>query len=149
MRPRDYFKLAYQSEFGPEHMIADEQSAAALILTEWQAVESNNVLENPEPIGNGLCRFHLVKGLCSPESAAALAGLFAQSAREHTGTREGLEARIAVLTRLSVDGVDAWLADWRANGFPPVRHSEDFRTAYRPHYRVLSQALANAMPIPR
>lgn len=142
MRPQDYGKLAYQSEFGPEHMVADEQSAACLILSEWQAVESGAVLKNPEPIGNGLCRFHLTAGMLSPQRAAALAKLFSQSAREHTGTREGLEKRIAVLARQSVDGMGAWFADWREQGFPPVHHSDIFRAAYRPHYRVVIQALA-------
>ncbi len=142
MRPQDYAKLAYQSEFGPEHMIADEQSAAKYILSEWQGVEGGPVLQNLEPIGNGLCRFHLTGGMVSPESAGKLAKLFAQSAREHRGTREGLEKRIAVIARLPIAGMGAWLADWREQGVPPVHHSDNFRTVYRPHYRVLLETHA-------
>ncbi|MBE0600374.1 MAG: hypothetical protein IH607_01200, partial [Firmicutes bacterium] len=127
MQPQDYGKLAYQSEFGPEHIRSDERRAAGLILREWQAVKDGSVPLNPEPIGNGLCRFHLIAGEFSQERAGALAKLFAQSARAHTGSREGLEARIAVLARLPVDGMDAWLAEWRTNGFPPVHHSDIFR----------------------
>ena len=145
MRPQDYGKLAYQSEFGPEHMIADEQSAARYILSEWQAVASGGVPQNPEPIGNGLCRFHLTKDMFSRENAAALARLFAQSARVHTGTPEGLETRIAILAQLPVDGMGVWLAGWRKEGYPAVHHSEAFRGAYHPHYRVLLETQARSM----
>ena len=142
MQPQDFGKLAYQSEFGPEHMIADEPSAASMIISEWLAVEYTDVPLSPEPIGNGLCRFHLTREACTPENALLLAQAFAQSAREHTGTRAGLGAKIKLLEALPVAGMDAWLAAWRGQGCPPVHHSDAFRTAYHPHYRVVIEALA-------
>lgn len=149
MLPQDFGKLAYQSAFGPEHMVEDAPGTAAFILSEWQAVDGGGAPVNPEPIGGGLCRFHMTRGLYSPENAAELARRFAQSAREHTGTKEGLEARLRVLARLPIDGMDAWLSLWRERGCPPVRHSEAFRAAYRPHYRVLRLELADSLTGPR
>ena len=78
------------------------------------------------------------------EAAAVLAALFIRSAKEHAGTREGLLARLDVLRGLPVAGMEAWLAGYKKNGCPPVRHSEAFRTAYRPHYRVLCEPLARS-----
>ena len=143
MRPRDFGKLAYQSEFGPEHMVTNEREIAAYILREWQAVSANAVPCNPEPIGNGICRLHLARETSSQEAAAALAELFMQSAREHTGTPEGLQKRLEILSRLPVSGMGAWLEAYRLQGCPPVHHSEEFRAAYQPHYRILLTPLAN------
>lgn len=137
MQPQDYAKLAYQSEFGPAHLLANEQTAADSILQEWQAVSVRAVPCNPEPIGHGFCRFHLQAGLFSANAASALAKLFFLAAGELTGTPEGLDARLEILRRLPVDGMEAWLAAYRRQGCPAVHHSEVFRSAYHPHYRVL------------
>ncbi|HPJ02892.1 MAG TPA: hypothetical protein PKU80_08635 [Candidatus Limiplasma sp.] len=145
MQPQDFGKLAYQSEFGPEHMIADEPRAAAMIISEWQAVEYTELPLSPEPIGNGLCRFHLTRETCTPENALLLAQAFAQSAREHAGTRAGLDAKIKLLKALPVEGMETWLSTWRGQGCPPVHHSDAFRAAYRPHYRVIAEALAEPL----
>ncbi|MBN1778153.1 MAG: hypothetical protein JW811_08540 [Clostridiales bacterium] len=118
MRPQDYGKLAYQSEFGPGHMIANERDAEIRLLEEWQGVSDAAVPCNPETIDNGLCRFHLTDALFSPENANALARLFVRSAREHAGTREGLEARLVTLARLDVEGMKAWLETYRRQGLP-------------------------------
>lgn len=142
MRPQDFGKLAYQSEFGPEHLVEDAQGAAMFVSREWQAAEDQGSPRNPEPIGNGLCRFHMTHTLFSPENAKALTAQFVRSAREHTGTREGLEIRVQYLFQLPVEGMAAWLAAWREQGFPPVRHSVVYRNAYRPHYRVLCAGYA-------
>jgi len=142
MQPQDYGKLAFQSEFGPEHMVADERSAAENILLEWHAVNAAEIPRNPEPISGNLCRFHLTKANFSEENAAALARLFIRSARKHTGSGDGLKARLDVLARLDIRGMGAWLEAYRKQGCPPVHHSEAFRGAYSPHYRVLLTALA-------
>jgi hypothetical protein len=147
MLPQDYGKLAYQSEFGPAHMITDEAAVASSILAEWQTVSPSIAPCNPEPIGNDLCRFHLTKDTCSADTAAILAGLFIRTATEHTGTDAGLQARLELLSRLPVNGMQAWIAEYRRRGCPPVHHSKTFRDAYHPHYRVVLESLANRLPV--
>jgi hypothetical protein len=146
MRPQDFGKLAYQSEYGPEHMVADERAAAARILEEWQAVSGAGAPCGSEPIGNGLCRFHLIGGYDPAKAAPVLAKLFVQSAAEHRGTQEGLLARLEILRRMPVEGMEAWLAAYRRQGCPPVHHSDAYRGAYGPHYRVLREVLALRLP---
>ena len=41
MKPQDYTKLAYQSEFGPEHFVRDMPQVEKSILGEWGAVLKN------------------------------------------------------------------------------------------------------------
>lgn len=135
MEPQDYGKLAFQSEFGPEHMIADPEAMLRYLIQEWKALGPHRQPILPEPIGNGLCRFHL--GACTEEQLPLLAELFCRSAREHKGTREGLEKRLGALRGLSVPGMAEWLEQYEADGCPMVRHSQAFRDAYGPHYRVI------------
>ena len=142
MQPQDFAKLAFQHTYGPEHMILDARDAAQRLLAEWQTASTPDAPCNPEPIGNGLCRFHLSSVLFSEDNAAALAELFVQSAQEHTGTRAHLETRLSILTALDVNGMDTWLAAYRKQGCPPVHHSDVFRNTYHPHYRVILQPLA-------
>lgn len=148
MRPQDFGKLAFQSEFGPEHLIADGREAAEAILLEWQGVTGSGAACNPEPIGGGFCRYHLTEAEFSAEAAETLAKLFVQSAATHTGTMDGLYAKLSALERLTVEGMDAWLKDYRLRGCPPVRHSGEFRAAYAPHYRVVRITLLCAQPSP-
>lgn len=135
MEPQDYGKLAFQSEFGPEHLVSDMDAVLRYLKQEWKEVPEGNGSIPPEDIGNGLCRFHL--SACPEEDLPRLAEVFCRSAREHRGTREGLEKKLALLRELDVPGMAQWLAEYEAAGCPAVRHSQTFRDAYGPHYRVI------------
>lgn len=135
MEPQDYGKLAFQSEFGPEHLVSDAESVLRYLKQEWSELPEGCSPIPPEPLGNGLCRFHL--GACTEEQLPLLAELFCRSAREHKGTREGLEKRLGALRGLNVPGMAEWLEQYEADGCPIVRHSQAFRDAYGPHYRVI------------
>ena len=155
MAPQDYGKLAYQNEFGPGHMISDKQAAFDFLLQEWReallcpsrdAAPSGGPFPNSpagvEPIGNGLCRFHLDNRYIPEQAAPLLTELFCRTAVEHTGAREGLERKLALLSGLGTPHLAQWLEDYRLHGCPPVHHSEAFRQAYHPHYRVLRSEYA-------
>ena len=146
MRPQDFCKLAYQSEFGPEHMIAAEQAVSGRLLAEWQSGHLPVVAVNPEPIGNGLCRFYLTDAYDPAKATPVLARLFIQSAHEHRGTPEGLAERLELFRKLPVEGMEAWLAQYKRQGYPPMHHSDTYREAYHPHYRVLREPLAQELP---
>lgn len=146
MTPQDYGKLAYQSEFGPEHMCADGEHALRFLLEEWRDIPPDGPPQPPETIGNGLSRFHLDRVWKAEEAAPLLAELFCRTAGEHAGTREGLAEKLGLLRRQGVPGMDAWLDEWEQAGCPPVHHSPDFREAYRPRYRVLGADYADYFP---
>lgn len=135
MEPQDYGKLAFQSEFGPEHLVSDADSVLSYLRREYGELEEGCPAITPEPIGNGLCRFHLAA--CAEEKLPLLAELFCRSARDRQGNREGLDARLALLRELDMPGMAEWLAEYEAAGCPAVRHSQTYRDAYAPHYRVI------------
>jgi len=137
MTPQDLGKLAFQSEFGPEHLVSVTPDLVVYLQTEWQSVAPGSLPRGIEPIGNGLCRFHLDPGWVPAEAAPLLAELFAKAAREHTGTVEGLQQRLEQISKLNLPGWTQWLEQYAAQSYPPQRHSQQFRDAYQPHYRVI------------
>ncbi len=148
MQPQDYAKLAYQSEYGPGHLIADEAEAAAAIRAEWEGLAAQGETGGcrAEPISGGLCRLHLA-GPVLPDAPECLAWLFCRSAREHAGTPEGLCRRLETLETLRIPHMVGWLTSYRTRGMPAVRHSPIYRAAYRPHYRVLLADYAWYFPV--
>ena len=66
-----------------------------------------------------------------------------------------MQEKLTVLRRLIRSGAlpyspaeaDAELDDWRKNGFPVCRHSEEYRAAYRPAYRVLHRTYVRLLPL--
>lgn len=85
MAPQDFGKLAYQSEFGPGHMVSDPALALERLLTECRGLPPDCLHRPPEPIGGGLCRFHLEPAHLSQEGLLPLVSLlFTATACRHT-----------------------------------------------------------------
>lgn len=167
MEPADAGKLAYQSEFGPGHLIDDPASAEAWIEKERRealaSASSGTLSPSPPylPLGGKAVRVSLDALPCS---AALLGRVFAASAGEWAepgpgfsplGSREGLrekffeigEAAKAGVFRFSYEEWSAYLAAYEKAGFPPVHHSDVYRRAYRPAYRVISREYAQILPL--
>ena len=144
MEPQDYAKLAFQSEFGPAHLISDGADCLAGLRAEWAALPPDPSPAGPEDIGSGLCRLPL-SGLAEADLPLT-AALFRLTAARPRGSRAGLEENLALLESLPVPGMGEFLAEYRRQGCPAVRHSERFRALYRPHYRVVDRFFAGALP---
>ncbi len=146
MEPQDYGKLAYQTEFGPQHMALEPTAALSDLQREWAAVPSRDSPIPVEDLGEGMCRFHLTGAYDSEQAAPLLAKLFLRTAQERRGSLDGLLEKLGLLHRLGIPGMDEWLAEYRRQGFPAVHHSEAFRGAHQPHYRLLSARYAHSFP---
>ena len=155
-RRQDYFKLAYQHVYGPDHLIEDTSSAQSALLAEAAEIP-RPVPGRPlyEPIGNGLCRLHLNAGGVSFSSLELYARMFVSTANlfvKHP--KSDLFSSLETLQSLAHQGVlhipysdfCAALEDYLALGCPPVRHSDAYRAAYQPHYRVLRTAYLEYLP---
>lgn len=147
MVAQDYGKLAYQSEFGPEHLLNHTEELQTKLLEEWQLPMLPDTFKEPEAIGHGLCRFHLTKAFRPEQAAPVLAALFCRTAQEHSGTAEGLAGRLALLEERDIADIKGWLKAYRQKGYPPLHHSQAFRAVYAPHYRLLSSAYAWYFPV--
>ena len=146
MEPQDFAKLAYQSEFGPAHMAESPDRVLAALLAERK--EAGTASLAPEPIGNGLCRFHITQALSPLSDLPLLARMFSLTAslRRDRGTMEGLLEKLKRLGALNIPGWKEYLTAYRVRGCPPVHHSEAFRRAYGPHYRVVGLDYAGFFP---
>lgn len=160
MEPADYGKLLYQNEFGPEHMISSPKDVQTWLLREWEetvqpqpAFAAAKPAANIEEIGNHLFRFHLTDGYDIPIAAPLLARLFFLTAEQHQGTAKSLLDKLTLLQEYSekpdagFPNCDSWLDAYLQAGCPSLHHSETFRQAYAPHYRVLSDVYAIYFPV--
>ncbi len=147
MEPRDLVKLAYQSQFGPEHLIPSEEQVLERLREEWAQIDEESPARPPEDIGNGLCRFYLNQEDEKELAVQIVSKLFCLTAKNHHSGKNGLSDKLSVLEKLPVLGMKEWLEEYRAQGCPALRHSEVYRQAYRPHYRLLKKEYAAAFPV--
>ena len=141
MEPRDAVKLAYQSEFAGGHLIRDRRESLARLKTELAGVR-----QRP---GGGLVRVHLAALAEHGITPEQLNGWFADTAQRSRGSLEGLLQRLDVLRALAREGrlpfgraaAERYLMDYAAQGYPPLSHSQAYRAAYRPAYRVVEAGL--------
>ena len=146
MEIQDYVKLAYQNEFGPLHL-GEKEKLCKFIQMELSQLPAGAEGFTAEEIGNGLSRISL-SGLPHPETdAPLLAKLMILTMENHQGTMEGLGEKLAVLESKQGSEAKNWMDAYRAEGCPPVHHSETYRRAYEPHYRVLKTEYADWLPV--
>ena len=152
--PQDLFKALYQSIFGCGHLVADASAAADFIRTEaaGAAPVSGALIE---PLGSAFCRVHLDYLRKSGLTPETLARLFSLSAETTAGNQEALTEALRILLSLSENGqlpfspteVRSQISAWQERGYPACRHTDAFRAAYAPAYRVLRQDYAWALPL--
>ena len=147
MDPQDAVKLIYQQEFGPEHMIANEKKALAQLKQEMAAL--GPVMDGEalyESIGNGLCRLNLRPCLRRGVPAEDICRMFVETAQSAKGDKKRFWQGIRVLQKLAEEDetpfepvlLDIFLAKY-PKSCPAVHHSDTYRLAYRPAYRVVNQ----------
>ena len=151
--PRDLFKYIYQSAFGCEHLLASQTDAAAYIRREYEAIGAVPP-KSPEWLDGAYHRVFL-SSLDAGLSPETLAALFCRSAKSEENGRAALLEKIEVARMLVAEGklpfaaadFERELAEWREAGYPPVRHTEAFREAYTPAYRVISNDFVPFLPL--
>lgn len=146
MQLADLYKLIHQAAMGSEHAIRAEDSAR-----EWLTRELAEMGTGPaEPLTDllsaqtGIVRVHVRPYLASGGDLGRLLEAFIRTANEFQGDSQTLEQywRIATgLGRFPVAEMDAFLLARRAQGYPAVHHSPEYRHLYRPAYRVVWQNL--------
>ena len=158
LQMQDLVKALYQSEFGPGHFVSDGAQARELLreeLAECADRRRDGEAVLVEPLGETFARVHLQCLSESGLSADTLCRLFVYSAQQPSGDRERFRARLDALERCVVSGeipldvadAQAFLAQYRAAGCPATHHSQVFRQAYAPAYRVIAARFAQALPL--
>ncbi len=151
MTSQDAVKLAYQSVFGGGHMIPDRQAAYNRLVSEYEALpQETKQADTPliEEIGGGLVRLHLAALDPAVLPLEAVNALFCRSADMVHGSRDDFCKTLEALRKGCKDGylpfsaaeLEDYLRTYEADGMPMVSHSETYRQAYHPAYRIVRQA---------
>ena len=147
MEPRDAVKLIYQNEFGGGHLIRDESACLDFLRREYESVTQRSDLPLTEEIGNEIVRVNLAALDASGYSVDVLGNSFLLSAAVHQGNLDSFLHKLSTLRELTEDGkmpfspndLETYLESYAAAGYPPVSHSETYRNAYHPAYRVIKK----------
>lgn len=153
LQPQDLLKALHQSVFGCGHFVTDTEDGIRRIREELQALPPHADGDVVEELDGAFCRVHLRNG--TGLTAETLFRLFALSAETPRNGAEALEEKLAVLLELAERGqvpfscaeLSRAVEDWRRAGFPAYHHSEQFRAAYAPAYRVIRRDYAHLLPL--
>ncbi len=153
LQTEDIFKYLFQSAFGCEHLVSNEETALTYIKKEYASLtEIPTTLT--DKLDGAYTRVHLscLRNGIRPET---LARLFCLSAKKEPDGKVLLEEKLCAVKEWIADGVfpldadefERKLAAWRADGYPAVHHSAIFRAEYHPAYRVIANRYADRLDL--
>jgi hypothetical protein len=149
MTPQDVAKLCYQAAHGAEHLLADLSRARGYLLRELESVEADPHVPLIEPISDEIARVNLAAWKARELSADQLFDLFAATAQISEDGGDRLQAYLdeaeALLsdeqTAISPSAWSEFRTAYDALGRPSIHHSDSYRSAEHPAYRIVRRAL--------
>jgi hypothetical protein len=142
----DIYKLLHQAALGPAHAV-DGFSARERLEEEAAQLGTGPAEPLTDPISpdGRLARIHLRPYLSRGLDLGALADALAETAATWPASLDKLARFCGCLGDLADAGgipfgradVVAYMSARESEGWPAVRHSDVFRAAYRPAYRVI------------
>ncbi len=145
MEARDALKLCYQAAFGAEHILSDIDKAKDYFYREFDQVPAT---DEPifESISHEVCRINL--GAWKREGLPAdwLFNMFLLSCEIRTDPSKAFAEYTAEAAK-EFDGFDAFFSEYLKGGVRPVHHSDCYRAAEQPHYRVVKSEIVRIIPI--
>lgn len=148
MQPADMVKLLYQSEFAGGHLIQSPTESLTRLIIECRSLKPGATVKAFEPIGNELCRLYLAAMAALDLKTQTLNRLFVATANSIKGTEERFREKLELFLDccrsgdlpFDIEQAAAYIHEYREKGCPPVSHSDAYRAAYAPAYRVVKSA---------
>ena len=148
MQLDDVYKLLHQAALGPGHAV-DNPAAARKRLDEEMAALGEapaELLQDVISPDGRLGRIHLRPYLASGGNPDTLHRAFVETANSYPASPDKLAKFCGCLGDLAAAGgipfaredVLAYFENIARDGYPAIHHSEAFRSAYRPAYRVIA-----------
>jgi len=150
MKTEDFLKLLYQTSFGPKHLhtTLDPNRVRTYLEKELSEVVNASV-EDVEIIGPSYSRIYLSSIFNHRYTIEELTNLFLESANEEVdmdSARNYFFQGLDVLTQLVLEEsifipkeeFHSTVKKYLERGIQPIHHSNQYREAYHPHYRVIS-----------
>lgn len=149
--PADAVKLVFQNEFGPGHLIGGTSKSLTRLELEISTLTRQASDNRKEPlyesIGEGLCRLNLRPCVQRGIPTEMVNRLFCEAGARVRGDGKRFLKKLQILTQMaeadaapfSPAELDYYLILYREKGCPAVHHSDAYRAAYAPAYRVVLQ----------
>lgn len=151
MTAQDILKLLYQHSFGGGHLIRNRGEMTARLREEYLAARPVEGLPLFEPLGGGWARLNLAPARQAGLSAGLIGQMFWVSARQKAEGEplKGIDewkslAWQGAFPHCTLAQAEACLAEYQGG---PVSHSEAYRQAYHPAYRVVDARLIPLLPL--
>jgi hypothetical protein len=151
-KAEDYYKLIYQSVLGVGHLVEDEASARSFLRREIYALgpakSGEALLESLDPQGV-MVRVNLRPFVDLGLSQEDLVGVLMETSKlvqqdtmllrgRWNAFRNLVEEERLQIPKDDVRAVDEYI---RKRDYPVLRHSDEYRGAYKPAYRVVLRDL--------
>ncbi len=157
MQLQDAVKLLYQQAFGCGHLITDHSSCLSYLIREWEHTPAADI-PLAEDIGGGYVRLHLAAAKHAGYLPEAVLRMFIASADARPEDNDRRAAFVESLSDLqmmcargelpfSEQDVIRTTRTLIVAGCPATRHSDVFRDAYHPAYRVVRAEYAALLPV--
>ncbi len=149
----DVFKFLHQSAFGPEHLLSSPEVATARIRGE-AADMTETLCPLSENLDGNYARVHL-SALAQGLAPETLGKLFYLSAVHEPEGPAALEEKLAKAREMIEGGAlpfslaewDEKVLAWKKEGYSALHHSDSFRKAYAPAYRVIADRFIPFLPL--
>jgi len=155
MKPQDALKMIYQAAFGAEHLLEDEEAAKEYFMQEYRQVTADTRLPLFEDISEDMCRVNMAAWKGKGLPAEWLYRIFAASAK---GWKNNPEVFCGYLQQADEEiargGLDFGYEEWKAfkeeylkGGVRAIHHSEEYRKAEKPAYRLAAGCFSRLVPV--
>ena len=145
---QDVYKTCFQDFFGAEHLLSDTAAAHRYLLHEIETTAGQDLSAMPkyEPTGfrHRFTRVNLSLVHGGEMSENELFARFMEAAGTNNAFSDKWEEEWENVETIALDVQPAWADSalqtelrYAASVQSPVRHSETFRQAYHPHYRII------------
>lgn len=155
MELADIYKLLHQAALGPGHAVDDPAAARARLEAEVAGLGEGpeDLIADPISPDGKLARIHLRPYLAAGYGVEMLVDAFVQTAQVFPSAPDKLVRFCGCLGELTEAGglpfprdeVERYFQSIASQGYPVVHHSERYRAAYRPAYRVVALDLLPAL----
>ena len=147
MQPQDAVKLVFQNEFGGGHLISNANVSMEYLNEEAAGLDPSNAQPLFEDIGNNICRVNLEPFIAKGYSLSTINRLFVVSSNLIKGSTDSLNDKLSLLCSIadecqfnfSAHDLYEYLDSYKKDNYPIPRHSDIYRKAYKPAYRVISK----------
>ena len=154
MTPQDLVKLCYQAAFGADHLLLDRERALRYLEREFdETVYGGEPLF--ELIAPHLCRVNLGAWKDKGLGCSLLFALFVCSCSAFGEGKDTLRSYLALVGE-TLDTLDApfdraqwedYCRSYEAAGMPAMHHSEVYRAAEHPAYRIVRSEWLPMIPL--